>query len=49
MQVISEINIPELVVYGNERNVDIILWAGYWAFDRDMEKVCKHYSEMGVK
>ena len=27
----------------------IILWAGYWAFDRDMETVCKHYSEMGVK
>ncbi len=49
MQVIPEINIPELVAYGKERNVDIILWAGYWAFDRDMEKVCKHYSEMGVK
>ena len=49
MQVIPEIDIPELIAYGKERNVDIILWAGYWAFDRDMEKVCKHYSEMGVK
>ena len=49
MQVVPEINIPELIEYGKARNVDIILWAGYWAFDKDMENVCKHYSEMGVK
>lgn len=48
-QVIPEINLQELVDYGKERGVGIILWAGYWAFNRDMEKVCKHYSEMGVK
>ena len=49
MQVVKEINLEELIAYAAERNVGIILWAGYWAFDRDMEKVCKHYSEMGVK
>lgn len=49
MKVVPEINLPELVNYGKERNVGIILWAGYWAFDRDMENVCRHYSEMGVK
>lgn len=49
MQVIPEINIPELVNYGKTKNVGIILWAGYHAFDRDLEKVVKHYSEMGVK
>lgn len=49
MQVIPEIDIRELVAYGKERNVGIILWAGYWAFDRDMERVCRHYAEMGVK
>lgn len=48
-QVIPEIDLPMIVNYAAERNVGIILWAGYWAFDRDMEKVCKHYSEMGVK
>lgn len=48
-QVIPEINLEELVAYADERNVGLILWAGYWAFDRDMEKVCKHYSEMGIK
>ena len=49
MQVVPEINVEELIAYGKERNVGIILWAGYYAFDKDMEKVCKHYSEMGVK
>ena len=48
-QVVPEIDLPLLVEYGRERGVGIILWAGYYAFDRDMEHVCKHYSEMGVK
>ena len=49
MQVIPEINLQELVDYGKSKNVGIILWAGYYAFDRDMENVVKHYAEMGVK
>ena len=48
-QVVPEIDLEMLVKYGQERNVGIILWAGYWAFDRDMEKICQHYSKMGVK
>jgi alpha-glucosidase len=48
-QVVPEIDIPMLVNYANERNVGIILWAGYYAFDREMEHVCQHYSQMGVK
>ena len=49
MQVIPEIDLQELVDYGKSKNVGIILWAGYYAFDRDMENVVKHYAEMGVK
>lgn len=49
MQVVPEIDLEKLIAYGKQKNVGIILWAGYYAFDRDMEKVCKHYSEMGVK
>ena len=49
LAVIPEIDLKELVDYGKERGVGIILWGGYWAFDRDMENVCRHYSEMGVK
>lgn len=48
-QVVPEIDLPMLVNYAKERNVGLILWAGYYAFDRDMERVCQHYSAMGVK
>ena len=48
-RVVSEIDLPMLVNYAKERNVGIILWAGYYAFERDMERVCSHYSAMGVK
>jgi alpha-glucosidase len=48
-QVVPEINLPGLVAYAKSKNVGLILWAGYHAFDRDMEAVCKHYSEMGIK
>ncbi|KAA6342770.1 alpha-glucosidase [termite gut metagenome] len=49
MQVVKEIDMKELVDYAAEKNVGIILWAGYYAFNRDMEEVCRHYSQMGVK
>ena len=48
-QVVPEIDLPMLVQYAGERNVGIILWAGYYAFDRDMEHICRHYSDMGIK
>ncbi|WP_321331731.1 glycoside hydrolase family 97 protein [uncultured Bacteroides sp.] len=48
-QVVPEINLKELAAYAAKRNVGLILWAGYWAFNRDMESICKHYSEMGIK
>lgn len=48
-QVVPEIDLPMLVQYAKERNVGIILWAGYYAFERDMERVCEHYSQMGIK
>lgn len=47
--VVPAIDIAELVAYGAERNVGIVLWAGYWAFDQDMEKICSYYADMGVK
>ena len=49
MQVVPEIDLQELVNYGKERNVGIVLWAGYAAINKNMENVCKYYSEMGVK
>ena len=49
LQVVPEIDLPMLAKYADERGVGLILWAGYYAFKRDMENVCKHYSEMGIK
>lgn len=47
--VVPEINLEELVEYGNKKGVGLILWAGYLPFAKEMEKVCRHYSEMGIK
>ncbi len=49
MQIVPEIDLKELIDYADAKEVGIILWAGYYAFDRDMENLCRHYSEMGVK
>ena len=49
MQVVPEINLQELADYAKSKGVGLVLWAGYWAFNRDMEAICKHYSEMGIK
>lgn len=49
MQVVPEIDLEEIVAYADERGVGIILWAGYWALQRDIEGLCKHFAEMGVK
>ena len=49
MQVVPEINLEELIAYANKKNVGLVLWAGYHAFNREMENVCRHYAEMGIK
>jgi len=44
-----DIDLEEIISYARGKGVGIILWAGYRAFERDLEKVCRHYSAMGVK
>jgi len=48
-QVVPEIDLPMLCQFARDRGVGLILWAGYWAFEKDMERACREYSEMGVK
>lgn len=48
-QIVPEIDLQELVRYADSKKVGLILWAGYRAFDLDMEHVCKHYAAMGIK
>jgi alpha-glucosidase len=49
LQVVPAIDLKELIAYAQERNVGLILWAGYYAINKDIEGICKHYSEMGIK
>lgn len=48
-QVVPEIDLDELISYGASKNVGIILWAGFYPFQKDIEGYCKYYSEKGVK
>lgn len=48
-QVVPEIDLDGLIAYAKERNVGIVLWAGYYGFNKDIEGICKHYSAKGVK
>ena len=48
-QIIPEIDLPMLCKYAESKGVGLILWAGYWAFQKDMERACREYSAMGVK
>lgn len=48
-QIVPEIDLKEIIAYAKSKNVNIILWAGFAAIEKDIEGVCKHYSEMGIK
>ena len=48
-QIVPEIDLPMLCQYAESKGVGLILWAGYWAFEKDMERACQEYAEMGVK
>lgn len=47
--VIPNIDLLDLVGYADSKGVGIVLWAGYYAIERDMDSVCKYYSDMGIK
>ncbi len=49
MQIVPEIHLDELISYAETKGIGIILWAGWWPFAKDLENVCRHFSEMGVK
>ncbi len=48
-QIVPEIDLKAIVDHANAKGVGIILWAGYWSMQRDIEGICRHYSRMGVK
>lgn len=44
-----EINLEELVAYGNQKGVNIILWASWRNAAKETDAVFNHYSKMGIK
>ncbi len=48
-KIIPEINLTEICDYATSKNIGVILWAGMFAINKDMDKICKHYADMGVK
>ena len=49
LDVVPEIDLDLLTSYAKQKGVGLILWAGCWPFNEDMEEVCAKYSKMGVK
>lgn len=45
----DELSIPELVAYGRERGVGVILWSSWRNLIKDTERFMSHYAEAGVK
>lgn len=44
-----DIDLKELIAYGKQKNVGIILWASWRNAIADMEKTFAHYADMGIK
>ena len=47
-QIINEIDLPEIISYGKSKGVGIILWAGFYAFARDIDGVVDHFADLGA-
>ena len=47
--VVPEINLPELISYADSKGVGLMLWVGYYVFQKDMERVIREYAAMGIK
>jgi len=44
-----EINLEELVKYGQQKNVGVILWCVWYTLDRQMETALDYFQRLGVK
>ena len=49
MNAIPGIDVQELVNYGREKGVDVILWTVFNVLDEHLEEACRKYAGMGVK
>jgi alpha-glucosidase len=45
----TAIDLKELLEYGKQKNVGLILWTTWYALTRDIDGLCKKFADMGVK
>jgi alpha-glucosidase len=45
----NQINLQELVEYGKQKNVGLILWSTWYALQKDINGLCKRYADLGIK
>lgn len=43
------IDLQELIAYGKQKNVALILWSTWYALSKDIEGLCNRYAAMGIK
>ena len=49
MNAIPDVNLPELIAFGKEKGVGIILWTVFNVLDEHLEEACSKYAAMGIK
>ncbi|MFI0431475.1 glycoside hydrolase family 97 protein [Mariniflexile sp. HMF6888] len=49
LKVSPSMNVEELISYGKQKNVGIILWASWYAINQVLDDAFSQYSKMGVK
>ncbi|MGC4102813.1 MAG: glycoside hydrolase family 97 catalytic domain-containing protein [Ferruginibacter sp.] len=45
----DKINLKELIAYGKEKKVDLVLWSTWYALEQGVERFCSKYAAMGIK
>ena len=49
MNPIKDIDLQQLIEYGKEKGVDIVLWTVFNVLDEHLQEACEKYAKMGVK
>lgn len=49
MKIVPDINLSEIVNYGKQKNVDVILWATWYRVSQQMKDAFPYYGKMGIK
>ena len=49
LTVIPELDLTELISYGKNKGVDIVLWTVFNVLDSQLEAACEKYAQMGIK